>query len=315
MKNSNQLGVHVFEKTKEIPFETEVIGINLVSILTWKLFHGPIVLYCNSEYLKVLQKWGLDRLYDSINTELLDTKPQDIDYEKYWAFVKLLVIKDLKERVPFTLFDNDLWVTTNLNFDSDSDLIVYHKEDYQESYHNNIYVDMDLMLPESIKKMNFDKTILPTNAAILHFNNKYFIDEWVDLSKQIVDYNKDLNFKHKSTQMCFVEQRLLPMLLTKRGFKYSTFIDNIYVTHKSDPQDGSEWYPHLNDTKGEMWDKFQSIKHVWGLKKSFTNPHIKSLVMENVINTLRNFNFTNTPYQGLLDTLVKDLEFIRTTIS
>lgn len=313
MKNLNRLGVHVFEKTKDIPYENHVLVINMLSILTWKLFHGPVIIYCNTEYKNLLEKWGIDKLYDSINTTLLDNKPNDINYEKYWAFVKLLVVKDLKDRVPFTLFDNDLWVTTNLEFDEDSDLIVYHEEDYDLNYHNNIYVEFDQMIPDEIKKMNFDKTVLPTNAAILHFNNKYYIDEWVDLSKKVALYNHNLTFSHKSTQMCFVEQRLLPMLLTKRGFKYSTFIDNIYVTHKSDPQDGSEWFPHINDTHGEMMDKFQSIKHVWGLKKAFINPEVRCLVLESVINTLKNFDFKNTPYQQLLDLILEDYESMKLT--
>jgi hypothetical protein len=121
-----------------------------------------------------------------------------IDYIKYWAFSKILVIESLKNCTPFTVLDLDLWIYDKLEFDNDSDIMMYHKEDFLESFKNNIYIDFDKMIPDFIKEMGLDKKVLPTNAAILHFNTNQIISEWVDLSKQIAIYNNDIGFNHKS---------------------------------------------------------------------------------------------------------------------
>jgi len=298
MENLNDLGIHVFEKNGKLEWELELLTINLLSALSWKNFHGPIKLFCNTEYKQALSYWGIDTIYDEINTDLLDNKPQDIDYKQYWAFGKLLVIEHLKDSVPFTMIDTDLWINEKLNLNRNLDVIAYHKENFSIDYHNNTYPDFDFLIPDSIKKINLDKSILPTNCALLHINNLNFISEWIDLSKQIAKYNKEIEIPNKngSSKMCFVEQRLLPMILKKNGLKYETFIDHIYQSHLSEAQDGSEWLPRFENSTNDLLSKFNSIKHVWGLKKFFHYPDIKYAVMGACLEVLDLYPIKGKPY-------------------
>jgi hypothetical protein len=288
MENLNDLGIHVFEKGNKLDWELELLTVNLLSALSWKNFHGPIKLYCNTGYKEAITYWGIDSVYDEINTELLDNKPQDIDYKQYWAFGKLLVIEHLKDSGPFTMVDTDLWINEKLNLNKDSDVIVYHKENFSIDYHNNTYPDFDFLIPDDIKQMDLDKSVLPTNCALLHIKDLSFITEWIELAKQIAQYNKDIEVPNKngSSKMCFVEQRLLPMILKKNRLKHETFIGHIYQSHLSEPQDGSEWLPRFENSTDEMIRKFESIKHVWGLKKFFHYPDLKYMVMASCLDVL-----------------------------
>lgn len=314
MKIQNNLGIHVFEKHGKLDWELELLSMSLLSALSWKKFHGDIHLYANKEYLDLISLWGLDKVYNSIDTSIIETKSNEIDYRKYWAFSKLLVIESLKNTTPFTVLDLDLWIYDKLEFDNDSDIMMYHKEDFLESFRNNIYIDFHKMIPDSIKGMGLDKKVLPTNAAILHFNTNKIISEWVDLSKQIAIYNNDIEFNHKSIQMCFVEQRLLPMLLEKNNLKYSTFIDNCYLSHMVNYQDGEEWLPKIENSSEEQLNKFSKIKHVWGLKSLFHNDELRNLVMETVINSLSDYEINDKPYSKLWNELTSKYSYLLTTL-
>lgn len=301
-------GIHVFEQNGPLDWEKEVIAFNLLSILTWKNFQGPIHLYCNDEFLETLKKWKIDHLYDYINTDLIKQKPKDIDYTQYFAFSKLLVISHLKDKAPFTLIDNDLWILSKLDFNLDSDVIMYHKEDFDLNDTNNVYPDFDVLIPDSIKQLNLDKSVNPTNGAIMHFRNTDYVKEWYDLSYEIAKYNQHIkyDFLNKSVRMCFIEQRLLPMLIKKNNLKSKTLIDNVYLSYNAHRQDGSEWSPNLNDSTSDQKTKFAIIKHVWGLKKFLFHPQIYRLVMGNFLETIENFEFKNPPFQELLDLIESD---------
>ena len=300
MQNYN-LGIHVFEEL-DLDWEEEIICINLLSILSWKRFHGPIQIYCNTKYKQTLQKWGLDSLYDKINTDVIDNKPLDIDYEQNWAFVKFLVLKEVKNLTPFTLVDNDLWIIKRLDMNSQNDVTMYHFEGFSNDYINNIYEDFDYLVPQKVINLNLDKNISPTNTALLSINNGSFIDEWVNLCEEIASYNKniELRTRNKSIKMCFLEQRLLPMLLTKRGLTYSTYLEHTYLSHKAEPQDGSEWYPLLENSTESQIDKFSSIKHVWGMKKLFRHFEVRKLIITNCLTNLMEYDINDKPYTQLI---------------
>lgn len=303
MKNSTDLGIHVFEKNNKLDWEMEILIVNLLSALTWKNFHGPIKMFCNKEYYEILKKYGIDTLYDEINTELLDNKPNDIDYVQYWAFGKLWVIKHLKNESPFTLVDTDLWLLGKLQMNKNSDVQMYHLENYSPQYKNNIYVDYNPLIPAELREMDLDENCLPTNCAILTINNNSFVEEWIDLSEQIAKYNTTIPVPNNNTssKMCLVEQRLLPMLLKKNGLSWSTYIDHIYQSQLADPQDGSEWFPRLENSTPEMVRKFASIKHVWGLKKYFNIDHIRNLVMRSCLQTLDLYPIKGEPYEEIVN--------------
>jgi hypothetical protein len=305
MKNSINLGIHVYEQNKSLDWEEELIFFNLLSCLSWINFEGPIQLYTNQRYLDTLKRYGVDTLYQTINTKVLENKSNEIDYTQYWAFSKLIVLEHLKEENNFTLVDTDFWFLNKVDIPKNCDVVVYHREEFDNNYHQNPYPDFDFMLPESVREMNFDKTVLPTNTAFLRFNSNSFVDEWINLCKAIANYaiDKSVPNGHKSTKMCFVEQRLLPMLLKKRGLTYKPLINNVYRSHFIEPQDGSEWYPRLENTPQEDLRKFLSIKHVWGLKNFFDREDLRKMVMKVCLSNFNRQDFIGKPYQKLYDSI------------
>lgn len=305
------IGVHVFEQYKDLDWELEIVAFNLLSALSWKKFHGEIHLYCNQKYLDTLKKWNVDVVYDKIDVELLGSRDNEIDTDDYWAISKIIVIDYLSKNLKkFTILDNDLWINSKLNLNTDSDVMMYHEEEFDINHNKNVYIDFDFMITEDIKNLNLDKTILPTNTALLHINNTDSIGEWVNLCLEIARYNSKRNKTNNistSSKMCFIEQRLLPMLFTLRGYKYSTFVKNRYVSHKSELQDGSEWNPRLDQLTQSEFDNFESIKHVWGLKKFFNSKNIREIVVEVYLKQIANYNLTNQPYLNIIYELIDSI--------
>ena len=308
MKTLNNLGIHVFEQTKDLDWEREMLFVNLLSALTWKKYQGPIHLYCNKRYLETLRIWGIDTVYDFIDTETLENKPNNIDYKQYWAFGKLLVLEKLINKEPFIMVDTDLWVNESIEFDNNCDVQMYHNENFDLNFKGNTYPDFDFLIPDNIKELNLDKNVLPTNCALLKINNTNFIPEWIELAKTIATFNKEIKISngHQSSKMCFVEQRLLPMLLQKRGLNYKTLINQVYQTHKAEIQDGSEWLPRIDQSSYKDRYKFESIKHVWGLKSFFKHLEIKEMVMRTTIQIFSQFDATKKPYSRLVDAIKED---------
>lgn len=286
----NNLGIHIYDQFADLKWEEEILLFNLMSALTWKKYMGTIDLYCNTNYLMNLKKYNIDSLYNNINTEILDNKPNNIDYNQYWAFSKLIVLEKIK--APFTLIDTDLYIKDKLVFNTENKVTFYHKENFSLDYERNVYIDFDLLIPDHIKSMKLDKNVLPNNTAILNVNDDTFISDWVNLSKEIAIYNKDIKVEHPSTKICFVEQRLLPILLEKKGIKYSTIIKSIYQSHLSNMQNGDEWIPSsslLNLIDPEEHKRFFNIKHLWGIKAMFENESIRNKIMNIVIDDFENF--------------------------
>jgi hypothetical protein len=305
MKSLNNLGIHIYEQNKSFEWEEENIFFNLLSCLSWIKYQGPIQLYTNQRYLDTLKKYGVDTLYQTIDTSILENKPQNIDYSQYWAFSKLIVLEHLKDEKDFTMIDTDFWFLNDVDIPTDCDAVTFHNEEFDVNYNQNPYSDFDFMLPNSIKEMNFDKTVLPSNTAFLRFNNNSFVEEWIELCKEIAIFaaDKPVPNGHKSTKMCFVEQRLLPMLLKKKGLKYKTLLNNVYRSHFIEPQDGSEWYPRLENTPPEDLKRFLSIKHVWGLKSFFNRDEVRKMVMKVCLINYSRQDFIGKSYQKLFDSI------------
>lgn len=309
MGNLNNLGINVFEQLKELEWEEEIVFFNLLSALSWKKFHGPIHLYCNEKYLETLTKWGVDTVFDVIDTSLLKDKPNTIDYNQFWAFSKLWIIKKLSPLKKFTVLDTDLFLGRPLILRDDIDVLFYHKENFDPNQINSTYPDFDVLLPSDLQSQKLDKSVLPMNCAILHVNNVDFIDEWVDTAEKIAIHSKDIKLETNisSAKMCFVEQRLLPMILKNNNYTYDSFIVQSYQSHLSDKMDGSEWFPRLENCTKEQNSIFESIKHVWGLKKIFHKDEVHFMVLYTAMMLMKPHSFIGKPYENLIRVLLVKL--------
>jgi hypothetical protein len=262
------LGVHVYEKRGPIEWEEELLAVTLLSVLSWKRFHGRIHLYTNEEYLETLRKWGIDKLYDKIDTDTLKQIPDRLNQKEYWAFGKIHVAGEIDE--PFVLVDNDLWINSPLQFDERNSFTAYHFENFDENFPLNPYVDFDNLIPPKWLG-RWRKDIMPVNTALLWINNNNLKNEWVETAKEIALQTDQviLEDPHNSKKMVLVEQRILPMIAFERNLRYNTFIYHIYQSHLSGYFDGSEWDPHVKDWNQKERTDFEEIRHIWGGKRFF----------------------------------------------
>ena len=300
-------GVHIFEKLGPIEWEDELIAIQAISALTWKKHHGRIELYCNEEHLESLKKWGVDKIYDKIDTSLLSTAPKNIDRNEYWTFCKIYVSVNLKP--PFVLVDNDLWITDELNFDTSKSFVAYHEENYDWSRPYNFYVNFDNFVPE--KYINyFDLNVKPTNVALLFWNDEELLKSWYDIVYEILNENRNCELS-KPQKMTFLEQWLLPMNAVKNKKDYSTLLPQVYNSHiKDDIFHPELWSPSVSGWNETHYVNFNKIKHVWGLKKSFHILKIIRGVFETLYKTTKEYNLEDEYFLNIIKFIEKKIGVI-----
>jgi hypothetical protein len=282
-------GYHVFYQSKEVDNEFEEINylVQIASILFWKKNQGKMSLYCNSKYLNFIKKWGIDSLYDEINTECLDKIPYKQYLDKYWSFCKIEAAFDIsKSDKDFVIIDTDLWIQEPINIDSDFQFIGYHQEKCL-NHPNNPYIEPNNFINLRDLKL-FDWSISPINCAFLYLNSKDLINEWYKWSLKVIENNKDNNKKEMSVDTIFVEQRLLPTIAHTLGMNVGTLIPNVYQPHIKSDNLGSEWIPKIGF---DITNQYMSwnIKHVWGLKKMYDDPNIRSIIIDTVTGSLNTY--------------------------
>ena len=270
---------HVYYLTEYQEKDYEFIDAlaQIASIIFWKKNHGKVSLYCNTEFYKFLDKWDITRLYDSINTKLLDNIPYQEHLEKYWSFPKIHAIRDISEyEKEFVVLDTDLWIHERINIDRTSNFIGYHSEsvvvDPKNPYINpNNFIEYD----EYIK---YDWSVRPINCAFIYLNSKDLIENWYDFALKVILINKNNEEKEGSADTIFIEQRILPTLAKKMGLKFGTLIPNIYQPHIKSDHLGSEWIPKIGfdeENQHMTWN----VKHIWGLKKAYHDEEVRSLII------------------------------------
>ena len=291
-------GIHVFEKRREDEWNELSFAVQLLSILSWKKFHGRIELYTNEGHLADLKARGMDALYDKIDTKILKTAPE-LDESKYWSFNKLYVASKLK--APFVLIDTDLYIEEPLDFNEEMAFQGFHFESFNVDFPGNHYLDFDNSLPSKwIGRWN--KELMPINTAILFMNNQQLIKEWYECALEIASQSNqiEVNDEVYSYYMTLVEQRLLPMLSSERGLKYSPLTSPIYLSY-IDGSSGKEWWPPIETLSEDEIKKFTSIKHIWGLKRFIVDNKEMKVMISNVIEEAYNKYVETNNYLKLLE--------------
>jgi len=298
-------GIHIFEKLGPIDWEDELIAIQALSALTWKKYHGRIELYCNEEHLESLKKWGVDKLYDKIDTESLKSAPAGVDRSEYWSFCKLFISYKLDP--PFVLVDTDLWLTDSLTFDFNKSFVAYHEENYDWSRPYNFYVNFDNFIPE--KYLNyFDLTVKPVNVALLFWNDKELLKSWLDITNEILSENRkcELDRTQKTT---FLEQWLLPMNAVKTNKPYEVLIPQRYNSSNDGMFEPNLWSPDVSEWNDDHWFTFNKIKHIWGLKKHFNHEKISTEIFEKVRYYIDEFKINELGLNDLKSLINKTAKF------
>lgn len=282
-------GVHIFEKLGEIQWEDELIAIQALSALTWKRHHGRIELYCNEAHLESLKKWGVDELYDKIDTQFLENIPHYVDKKEFWTYGKIFIPSQLEP--PFILVDTDLWITGPLEFDFTKSFTAFHEESFEKEKDYKFYVNFDDFVPEKYIGQ-FDTTIKPTNVALLFINDKELVTEWNKTINEII-FAKRKTRLDRLQKTIFLEQWILPMLAKKMNREYNTFIPQIYESSDNHINHEDIWYPAVETWDDVLWEKFNKIKHIWGVKKRFNEDQVVQQIFEKVRIEFNTFSYEN----------------------
>lgn len=300
----NAYHVYYLKEYEEKNYEFIDALAQIASIIFWKKNHGSVSLYCNSEYLKFTDKWDITKLYDSVNTNLLDNIPYQEYLEKYWSFPKIHAIRDISDKnTEFVVLDTDLWIHEKIEIDNSFNFIGYHPE-LAIVDPNNPYINPHNFVSYD-DYINYDWSVRPINCAFLYFNSKDLIDEWYKMTLKVINRNKNIEKRQGSSDTIFIEQRILPTLAKKMNLNFGTLIPNVYQPHIQSDEFGNEWNPKVgfdDMNKYMTWN----IKHIWGLKKSYENADIRGMIVSTLLIGLDQFfpNWEND-YKKISDEINK----------
>jgi hypothetical protein len=277
-----------YQKDEEIP-NNDLINllVQFSSIKFWKKNQGEIHLYCNENHLKTLEKWGIDKFYDSINLDCLEDMPYFNYQDKYWSFCKIHAIKKIAELYSeFVVLDTDLWIQEPIKIDPSFQIIGYHEEDVIEDQ-SNPYVNPGNFL-NSFDINSIDWSMNPINCAFLYLNSKELVDEWYKWVLKTIESNKEKETLILSADTIFIEQRLLTAISYTLKMRVGKLIPNVYQPHIPCDEFGNEWIPKIGYNLENQYITW-NIKHVWGLKKSYNDPEIRNMVISTVVSSLDTF--------------------------
>lgn len=282
----NLTAYHVYYQNKDFGeyFEIDLL-VQLASALFWKKNYGPIKLYCNKKFLETLKQYDLDKVYDEVNTTLMESIPYKEYLPKYWSFCKIYLAKYLNQREDrFVILDTDLWIREDIGLDFTLDLINYHEEIYKEKQTPLTYVSPKNFVSKS-KFKEYNWNILPANGAFIYLNNKPLINKWYTEVIDIIESNKSKPKLEYNADTVFIEQRLLPVIADSMGLKRDMVFPSKYKTWVTDVGDLSEWEPILNSTERGAY-LMDHCKHIWGVKNSYRYKEYRDLVLNIVIEHL-----------------------------
>jgi hypothetical protein len=280
---------HIYYQKDEEISNNDLINllVQFASIKFWKKNQGEIHLYCNENHLNTLEKWGVDKFYDSINLNCLEDLPYFNYQDKYWSFCKIHAIKKIAELYDqFVVLDTDLWIQESIKIDPSFQIIGYHEEDVIED-ESNPYVNPSNFL-NSFDINSIDWSMNPMNCAFLYLNSKELVDEWYKWVLKTIDLNKEKETLVLSADTIFIEQRLLTAIAYTLKMRVGKLLPNVYQPHIPCDEFGNEWVPKIGYNLENQYVAW-NIKHVWGLKKSYDEAEIRNMVISTVVSSLDTF--------------------------
>ncbi len=202
----------------------------LLSVLKLKsTTKSSIELYVDKYTLSEYQKLGMDKLYDNINTEILESFPTKKLSKDYLNCTKLWVMKHQKE--PFCILDTDV-VLHNMT----DDVLERAKVSFLYPVSSTSYP-----FPTTINKpKGFDWTdrekvcflnSLPINTSILAFTDLDFVKKYTDRYFEFVLENKSksskksLDYVIQSEAKAIEHWLLSSMIWDKKHDEFGTYME------------------------------------------------------------------------------------------
>ncbi len=300
-------GYHTFYKFEndlrlsfEEYHEIDILA-QLTSILFWKKNYGSIELYANKAHIDIISKYGIDKEYDSINTDLIDNMPFKDRASRYWSFSKIYIAKELaKLDKEFCIIDTDLWIKETDLLKAGNDLDLYHQEYYDVGSPYNPYHD-PINWMDSIE--DFDWDCWPMNCAVMHFKNRSreLTQTWYDEIVKIIKLNKNPEERiNKVHSAIFTEQRLLPVIAKKLNISYGSIKPNTFIagSFRDNNPWNEKWIPFLNSSEESIRIE-KSITHLWGRRMLYKNPMVRLDVLIKTFKDLKSFPEAEIKYGDL----------------
>ena len=252
----------------------------LLSVLKVKTSSkSKVELYTDTPTLKEYKKFGIEKLYDTINTKVLDSFPSDkINMEEYWASSKLWVMKHQEE--PFCILDVDL-VLHNIT----DEVLDRAQVSFLHTETPTIYaIPTTLNKPKTFKWTDWDITSFinstPLNCSAVAFTDMDFLKSYTDKYFRFVLNNKGgyINKLYKNSEFISntgpqitIEQWLLSsMIWQKNNNQDGTPVKNMFssqsLTNAHSFPLGFQHQVH-NIPQNILGQELETqIFHLWGAK-------------------------------------------------
>ena len=256
------------------------ILVTLLSILWWKKLNGPIKLYTDKIGLEYYKKLGIDKLYNEIDTEVLDNY-KNVDPAYFWTSGKIYCLT--QEKNPFVFLDQDFIVKSQINLQEFNkyDLTIPHWEIPRGYYYFTKHqFQKEITHIPWIENYNYNSLV--PNTSFLHVNNISLIKKYYEFHKHLV--TTESHHPIPEWFWLLTDQGILGHVIRKYDFNVSSLTSKIFLSdsdHSSieDRYKGmaEPWYQFI----GNNYPDKVAWKHLWYLKAAFNeNTQLK----ENYIN-------------------------------
>ncbi len=218
--------IHCYKLEEGKTFNDLELLTQLLSVIKLKIStKSKTILYVDNYTLSEYKKFGIDTLYDEVNTELLESYPADKIAKEYWASPKMWVMKHQEE--PFCILDVDL-VLHNINNEvlERAQVSFLHTETPTGYPPPNV-----LNKPSSFTWTDWDimafVNSIPVNCAAVSFTDMEFCKKYIDKYFRFVlnndggyteQYFATSDFVHKWGSQVTMEQWLLSAMMWQEEY-------------------------------------------------------------------------------------------------
>lgn len=288
-------GIHVFKSVSASSYYEHVLMIQTISALEWKKHNGPIHLYTTKKDLQFFTALGMDKLYDEINTDVLEEK-DEIYWPHFGAATKMKVLNSLKaEMFPVAFIDNDLIYRQKIQVNDESIIYLHDEGRFWKNY-----PPLELLskrygyeFPKDLPQLD---SCQPINVGLFVINDVALRDEYCALAMDFMRGNSDMPTKvkwapeglRKFWKPLFVEQRLLSAVVDRGQYKKRQLFEYTYM---GDTLRWRSWKDGQEYTQDELKD-IENITwfHLWGEKVIYETPGGTSLKIKVFYNLLKALN-------------------------
>lgn len=233
-----------------------------LSVLKWKEYGNELVMYADKETLADMKKFGLDKLYDEVNTDLFENGDvcQNIDFYFFWAMPKIISLHYETFHLGNNVLVADQDVVPIRDFSklyNLADVLVWSNKEMVEDRRlyppvHKLSLPKDYELPEW-----FTGDMKPLNTGVIYFRKKNNAIEYCDEVFKYAKCNDNCNNNNRAITMCNAEQRMLGEWLKHKNLTYMTVqpanegLFNKYAFHTHGyknivgNENGTEWHIRL----------------------------------------------------------------------